>query len=120
VGRAETVRRNGTAAFRRNLVSMSGIARAHGVAVVMVSNTVAEDDPACWPDFLEGIAEHNRVVREVCAAEGALFVDLDAVFPKGERVPPGGLFRGLAHNNPAGAELKARAIADALLASLLR
>lgn len=113
-------RRNGPGAFRRNLVTLAGIARAHGVAVVMLSNTVDEGNPYTTADFLEGMAEHNRVIREVCAEHGAQFIDLDAAYPKGADVPAGGLFADIVHNNAAGSRLKARLVADGLLAGLLK
>jgi lysophospholipase L1-like esterase len=117
---AANARAAGHAAFERNLVSMAGIAKAHGVAVVMVSNTVDEANPYSQQGgFLAGIREHNEVIRKVCAEQGALFVDLDAKFPKGDALPPGGLFADPVHNNPAGSEIKARIIADGLLAGLL-
>jgi lysophospholipase L1-like esterase len=66
------------------------------------------------------MAETNGVIREVCQQTGALFVDLDAAYPKGAAVPPGGLFIDPVHNNPAGAQIKARIIADAMLKGLLK
>ena len=113
-------KRNGPGAFRRNLVSLAGIARAHGVAVVMVSNTVDATNKFTTPEFLAAMAEHNAVIREVCAQHDAQFVDLDAAYPKGADVPPGGLFEDIVHNNAAGSRLKARIVADALLADLLK
>ncbi len=112
--------RNGPGAFRRNLATLAGIARAHGVAVVMVSNTVDEGGKWTPADLMPGMAEHNAVIREVCAQHGALFIDLDAVYPKGADVPEGGLFIDPVHNNAAGSRLKARIVADALLADLLK
>ncbi|HEX5009714.1 MAG TPA: SGNH/GDSL hydrolase family protein [Planctomycetota bacterium] len=111
----------GHAAFERNLISMAGIAKAHGVSVVMVSITVDESSPKNIdnPGFLAGIAEHNDVIRSVCAAHGAIFIDLDALYPKGANVPPGGLFGDPIHNNARGSEVKARIIASGLLASVL-
>ncbi|HEX5009713.1 MAG TPA: SGNH/GDSL hydrolase family protein [Planctomycetota bacterium] len=118
---AANARAAGPAAFERNLVSMAGIAKEHGVAVVMVSNTIDEANPYLREDasFLPGIREHNEVIRKVCSEHGALFVDLDAKFPKGADVPEGGLFVDIVHNNPRGSEIKARIIADGILAGLL-
>jgi len=119
---AANARAAGHAAFERNLVSMTGIAKAHGVSVVMVSNTLDEANPYLRDDpaFLAGIREHNDVIRKVCEEHGTLFVDLDAQFPKGGDVPEGGLFVDLVHNNARGSEIKARIIADGLLAGLLK
>jgi lysophospholipase L1-like esterase len=117
---AANAKRNGAGAFRRNLVTLAGIARAHGIAVVMVSNTADERNPNTPADMLAGLAEHNRVLREVCAEHGAQFIDLDAAYPKGADVPEGGLFADPVHNNAAGSRIKARIVADGLLAGLLK
>lgn len=119
----ENTRRNGPGAFRRNLTSIAGIAAAHGVRVAMVGNVfnpernpyVAEEDARA---YAENIRETNAVLREVCAATGALYVDLPAAWP-GPQDAPGPLFADLVHNTPAGSALKARVVADALLAGLL-
>ena len=118
---AANARAAGHAAFERNLVSMAGIAKEHGVSVVMVSNTIDEANPFTQkePGFLAGIREHNEVIRKVCSEHGALFIDLDARFPKGADLPDGGLFVDIVHNNARGSEIKARIIADGLLAGLL-
>jgi lysophospholipase L1-like esterase len=116
----ENERRSGPGAFRRNLESIAGIAKAHGAAVVMVSNIFDASNKFTPPDFPGGMAETNGVIRDVCGETGALFVDLDAKFPKGDQVPPGGLFVDPVHNNPAGAQIKARIIADAMLKDLLK
>jgi lysophospholipase L1-like esterase len=113
---AENARRNGPWAFQRNLQSMCGIAKAHGVKVVLVSNVIDDNNEYVRkePSFVRGIAEHNGVVRDVAAEQGALFVDLAAVYPRDEQ-----LFVDPVHNNPRGSEIKARLIADALVKDLL-
>lgn len=116
----ENARRAGIGAFSRNLLTMAGIARAHGIAVVMVSNTVDHSNPYATAAFLEAMAETNRAVRDACERTGSLFIDLDAAFPKGGAYPEGGLFVDPVHNNARGAELKARIVADALLAGPLK
>lgn len=120
----ENSKRNGPWTFQRNIQSICGIAKAHGVSVVLVSNVTADSDPYMPPaDFaamVAGIAEHNGVVRDVAQAQGALFVDLAAAWPHGAAIPQGGLFVDAVHNNPRGAQLKARIIADALLKDLLK
>ena len=47
-------------------------------------------------------------------------LDLAAAWPHGAEIPQGGLFVDAVHNNPRGAQLKARIIADALLKDLLK
>lgn len=120
----ENTRRNGPGALRRNLTSIAGMAAAHGVRVVMVGNVfnlarnpyVAEQDARAYAD---NIRETNAVVREVCAATGALYVDLPASWPAPQDEPEP-LFADLVHNTPAGSLLKARVVAEALLAGLLK
>ena len=120
----ENARRNGTWVFQRNIESLCGMAKAHGVRVALVSNVTADSDPYMPPaDFagmVAGIAEFNGVLRDVAQEQGAQFVDLAAAWPHGAAVPQGGLFTDAVHNNPRGAQLKARIIADALLKELLK
>jgi lysophospholipase L1-like esterase len=84
---------------------------------------VDESNPAkdpTVPIFLACMVETNQVVRQVCEETDSLFVDLDASWPKGAQAPPGRLFVDPVHNNPAGAQIKARIIADAMLKGLLK
>ena len=103
----------GTAAFRRNLTSIAGLAKAHGIAVVLVS---CVSDPAPkLPDaaLAAGIVEHNGVVREVAAQQGALFIDMAAAY-RGE-----GQFEDLVHMNDAGSLQMAQIVAEGLLKGTL-
>ncbi len=119
-GSPPTFRRNQRPAPSRNLRASPASRRPTASRVVMVSNTVDATNPYLPSDMLAGMAETNGVIREVCAAQHALFIDLDAQFPKGDQIPAGGLFVDIVHNNPAGSALKARIIADALLKDLLK
>jgi lysophospholipase L1-like esterase len=111
---AENAARAGSAAYRRNLVSMAGIAAAHGARTVFVSFACDEQGKHRLEEYVVGVAEHNRVMREVAAAQGALWIDMLAVFPQGQ-----GLFVDAVHLNARGTAAKARIIADGLLKGLL-
>lgn len=106
----------GTWAFRRNLEVMCAVARARGIRVVLVSNAVHDGNPR---EFLDGMAEHNRVVRETAESAGALFVDLDAEFPKGGTLRKDSLFVDGVHLGADGSLHKARILARELLRRLL-
>jgi lysophospholipase L1-like esterase len=110
----DNVRRSGTAAFRRNLVSIAGVAQAHGIKVVFVSCTW---DPTnkfaiADKDMVDGLREHNQVVKEVAAQQGASFIDLAAAYR------PEGQFTDVVHMNAAGSAQMARLIAAGLLQQL--
>jgi lysophospholipase L1-like esterase len=109
------IKRAGTYAFRRNLVSIAGIAKAHGVKVVLVSCTydAANEYMLKLPEFGAGIQEHNQVVKAVAQEQGALFIDMAASFTGA------GQFADAVHMNPAGSRQMARRIAEGLLQGLL-
>jgi len=106
------VQRSGTAAFRRNLVSIAGIARAHGVRVVFVSCAYDVGNPYADAPMTDAFAEHNRVVKEVALQEGAPFIDLAASFRTE------GQFVDVVHMNAQGSAQMARLIAAGMLATL--
>ncbi len=101
----------GTRAFRRNIVSMIGIAKAHGIEPVLVNFAGKGPDPDFLPGLIDGITEHNRVLDEVAAAQRVTLIDLDSrltregTFAQGDPV----------HLTPQGTRLKARVIAEGLL-----
>jgi lysophospholipase L1-like esterase len=103
----------GTAAFRRNLASIAGIAKAHGIAVVMVSCVSDPAPEADDPALVAGIVEHNGVVRDVAAEQGALFIDMAA------RYQGAGQFTDLVHMNDEGSLQMARLVAEGLLKGTL-
>lgn len=111
---ASNARRAGTHAFERNLTSIAGIAKAHGIDVAFATVICDPQDPNAQAPLIDGIVEQNEVMKRVAAAQGALLIDLAAQFPKGD------YFDDPVHNNPAGAKEKARIIADGLLAGPLK
>lgn len=104
--------RAGTGAYRRNLISIAGIAAAHGVRTVFVSTTCDKNSTFDLEVMVRFIAEHNRVMSEVATDQGAIFIDLAPEFPQA------GTFHDPVHLNPRGTAIKARIIADGLLESL--
>jgi lysophospholipase L1-like esterase len=113
---ADNLRRAGTWAFRRNLTSMAGIVKAHGMRCILVTSIFDARNPFSLPGspFAQGMAENNEVVRQVAAEQGAVLVDLAAAYPEGN------YFADSVHNNAAGAKEKARIIADGLLKDLFK
>ncbi|MDG2150137.1 MAG: GDSL-type esterase/lipase family protein [Planctomycetota bacterium] len=108
---AENASRAGTEAFRRNLVSLIGVARAHEIQPVLV--TLAWSDSDCPPGLAAGIREHNEVIREVCAEQQVPCLDFAPLMEQG-----GELWQDAVHVTPAGAEVKAQLIAQELLGQL--
>lgn len=108
---AENADRAGTEVFRRNLVSLIGVARAHGIQPALV--TLAYSDSDCPSGLAAGIREHNEVIREVCAEQQVPCLDFA---PLMEQRPD--LWQDAVHVTPAGAEVKARLIAQELLGQL--
>jgi len=104
---AENARANGTQVYRRNLLSLIGVARVHGIQPVLVTFAPAADkisaDAAGW------IAEHNEVVRDLCQEQGVPCIDFA---PRMTQRP--GLWADEVHVTPEGAAIKARLIAEDL------
>lgn len=73
---AENMRRAGSAAFRRNLTSLSGIARAHGVKVIFVTQAWDPSNAYLEKHVISGLEEHNGIVRDVAVSRGDFLVDL--------------------------------------------
>ncbi len=104
----------GTAAFRRNLVSMVGMARAHGVTPVLVTFAGKGPDPDSLPGLLAGIAEHNAVIADVSREHGVALIDLDRKLSRdGTFAAPGGTHDQV-HLNAKGTLEKAAIIAEGL------
>lgn len=110
--KAENARRAGTGAFRRNLISVAGIAHAHGVKVVFVTCVWDPKNAYLEPHVIAGLEEHNVVVREVAATHGDLLVDLPVHFqPAGQFVDP-------IHMNVEGSAQMGRLIGEAISKAL--
>jgi lysophospholipase L1-like esterase len=99
-------------AFRRNVLTVAEHARAHGGQVVLA--TVPYDPQGGEAVYREGIDEHNRILRELAAADGFVLADVDA---RGRALPGGThrFFLDLVHMTPEGNAFKAQVIADAMM-----
>ncbi len=104
----KNVERSGVGAYTRNLTSIAGIARAHGVRTVFVTFLIDPDHEWGNPESVAGIAEHNEAMLAVAKRTGALVVDL-----AGE-MQPAGMFHDPVHLNAQGCKVKARVIANGL------
>lgn len=93
--------------FRRNLKTIADHVRLLGGQAVLT--TMPFSRAHATPVQRNGISDHNRIIRELAAEDDFLLVDLDGEF--GEE-----LFVDVVHTTPDGDRLKARRIADVLLA----
>jgi len=111
--RRAAMERAGTEAFRRNLTSLCGVARAHGVRPVLVTFAADPDPslPGADPVMIDAIAEHNRVIEQVGESQDVTVLDLDAGLSRE------GAFGDPVHLNAAGQREKARLLAEGLLAA---
>ncbi len=116
-------------AFRRNLRSIIGLARAHRARVILATQPSSWDGPAAaqawhWMTchgaqrfdhrkMAAALNEYNRVIRELARAEGAPLLDLAARFPRSLE-----LLYDDVHLNQKGSDAFAAAIAGAVRASL--
>jgi lysophospholipase L1-like esterase len=108
---AENARRAGTAVFRRNMLSLIGLARVHGIQPVLV--TMASNRQKSTQSLSAGISEHNAVIRELCAAEQVACIDFASRMEQREA-----LWQDSVHVTPEGSALKARLIAEELIGQL--
>jgi len=104
-------------AFRRNIRLIVRTCKANQITPVLVTFVVhrglLNESKTMNPVvYAEGIRQHNAALREVAAKEGVLLVDLAKRFPQERR-----LFSGPVHMVEAGNRLKAKIIAEALLAA---
>lgn len=126
VERHDTVAEEGLRAYRRNLESIIGMCRMHGVKVVMgtVGNSLdgnADWDPSAGTPnpllyYHEGLTmaglrqafrEYNRVNREVAASAGCPLVDLDSDLPVGKEN-----YQDDVHYTAAGSAMVAKLFCD--------
>jgi hypothetical protein len=82
----------------------------------VVLATVPYDPQGGEAVYREGIDEHNRILRELAAANGFVLADVDA---RGRAFPGGThrFFSDLVHMTPDGNRFKAEVIADAMIAA---
>ncbi len=102
----------GTETYARNLTSIAGIAKAHGVLPVFVTFLADVENEYTTPEFLAGVSEHNAAMAEVAKAQGGILVDLPGSLDGTD------LFHDVVHMNARGNERKAAVIGAALVEAL--
>ena len=107
---AENIHNAGTWAYRRNLTSLVGIAKAHGVLPILVTFAATEGPD---PSMSEAILEENVVLSEVARAQGVPCIDFAPKMPLDAQY-----FADQVHVTVEGARLKARLIAEELVGLL--
>jgi len=114
VGGEAMLAANDSRYFVRNLDNLIASARAHDVAVVMLSFPYSPEFPeeprVSTPEYHRAIADQNQALRELASRRGVTLLDLAQLFPSAKRFYTDGR-----HQNPEGAALKAGIIADFLL-----
>jgi lysophospholipase L1-like esterase len=102
-------------AFRRNIRTVSEHAKRNGALVVLVTMPYNTAQSKEWPERIEALTQHNRILREIAAELDVLLVDLEALWlADPARHEP--LFYDLVHTIPEGNLLKAETIAKAMRA----
>ncbi|GJM20837.1 MAG: hypothetical protein DHS20C15_07520 [Planctomycetota bacterium] len=104
----ELLDRNAPIAYRRNLTSLVGVARAHGIAPVFI--TFAGHPEPGDVGLARGIEEHNQVMRALAEELAVFTIDLAAQFPA-----DAALFADDIHLLDDGNALKAELLAEGLL-----
>ena len=111
----QVLRSNPPVYFRRNLINMVAVARAHGVRVVLSTwaHSPHFEDYAATPHYQQGFREINDVVREVAAEQEVPLFDFAAVMPTDKDYWDEGR-----HVSEAGAEFKAALFAEFIAGEL--
>ena len=105
---------SGRDAFRRNLISMIGIAQAHNIDVILLSQAHRIQDAEVVRE-VRHVAEaraHNEIVQQVAAEYDADFVDFDQIIEgfRDQFIPDDSV-----HLNSEGYALLARSIGDQII-----
>ncbi len=109
IPRHELIKRSGTGAYRRNLISMIGAARAHGIETALVTFLIDRGNEYVSDEMVRGIEGYNRAMKEIGERHGATVIDLASTMPYE------GMFGDPVHMNAKGTLQKARVVADGLL-----
>jgi hypothetical protein len=103
-------------AFRRNMRTIAENVRLRGGRVVLATVPYDLATAPSSPLYVQGIDEHNAILRDLAREQGDLLVDLDAEARKQPEVLHP-LFLDLVRMNPEGNRFKADTIAGALIAA---
>jgi lysophospholipase L1-like esterase len=101
-------------AFTRNMRTICEHVMAHGGRPVLVTMPHDTRLDAKWPERIEGIRQHNEILRTIAGELNLLCVDLESEWLSDpETTLP--YFFDLVHVNPEGNRRKAETIAEALV-----
>lgn len=109
---------HGTEAFRRNLKAAVALARDSGVQVWLLTEAALEVDTSSVEDqnlralenaYQKGLDEHQEVIRQLAQSEQVGLIDLARQMPQDPIY-----FTDMIHMSPAGNQVKAEIIANAL------
>lgn len=101
---------------QQNLRSLAAVCRHHGIRIVFSSFCHYDYDPGLLSTrYREGVAQENRLMRELAAEFDAPFIDQAALMPAEQEY-----FVDAVHFTPLGMERLARNFRDAILADLER
>ncbi len=106
-------RNSSSEAFRQNLITLIGIARAHGSIPVMVTQATdfAHDPmPKNNHEWIQAIEEHTRVVKRVADDMSVDLIDIRNLMTDREEY-----FADMLHMNEKGNKVRAEFIADYLI-----
>jgi len=96
--------------FRRNLRSIVEHVLGRDGVVILVTLPHAPAEAERWPLKVQGIEQHNQILRELAQETGALLLDLAA---RTESFEP--YFKDIVHVEEEGHALKARSIAERMI-----
>ena len=106
----EVIQKNSTVYSERNLKNIIGIAREHGIRVVLATFAYCPTKTLMKKDiYRQAIAEHNDTVRAVAGDYGVELYDFAAEMPIDEKYWKDGV-----HVNEAGSRLKGKLFAGVL------
>lgn len=98
----------GTGTFLRNMISMLGVAEAHGLPLVLTTLPYDAEGAKADPGLGPGIDEHNALLRGLASQRGVPLVDLAARFSGNGFIDP-------IHLDAAGCREKAQLMANGLV-----
>lgn len=99
--------------FERNLRSIVGVAKAHGIEVVLCTFAycpLEREDSDAWAVLFEAVDQHNEIVRKIATETNVHLLDVAAEMPRDPR-----LFEGQVHRNREGLRYHARLLGDLLI-----
>ncbi len=99
--------------FRRNLETIGLHVTLHGGRFVLMTMPTDPDQSERWPNFANGVLEHNEIMRELCREHGFGLIDMAAQAAEHPDIAARH-FRDIVHVTPKGNEAKAKLAAKTL------